>query len=122
MKVALFDRESQQAVALIFIPDHQIPRPPFTSAADLAPRRFEVEVTPELVLEPLLDLRRVTLFMEGREVRVGWCAVPAGAKSNAIVRLALYDRVEGIDEVKPQHRPAAREALRRHFHIERTTI
>lgn len=118
MKVALFDRENHQAVAIITILDHKIPRPPYTAAADLAPRKFEVVVPPELILEPLLELRRVTLYTEGREARVGWCAVPAGAVSNAIMRLALYHDVEGIDEVKAQHRPAAREALRRHFHIE----
>lgn len=117
MKVALFDRENHQAVALITILDHVMPKPT-ENAASITPRKFEVTVSAELTLEPLLELRRVILFMEGREARVGWAAVPAGVKSNAMMRLGLYDNVEGIDEVPPQHRPAAREALRRYFHIE----
>lgn len=114
MKLPLFDRGNLQAIALINVPDHLIPRGLIRTAS----LPFEVKVNDAIILEPKLELVRVALYMNGMEPQCGWVAVAVSDKSAAMMKLAIYDNVEGIDEVQPQHRPAAREAIRRHFHME----
>lgn len=114
MKIPLFDRGTLQAIALIHVEDRLVPRGLVRTTA----ATFEVRVKDDIILEPKLELVRVALYMNGMEPQCGWVAVAVSDKSAAMMKLAIYDNVEGIDEVKEQHRPAARAAIRAAFHME----